>query len=519
MAGRYEKLFNLDERLYIPTSPVIIEAGALLKDNANNSVLAQLKIKNITSKIIKALTVVVKSYDTVGEPIGVEVEHQYLDLSIGRDNLFGTKEPITLADNKTRSFSVNVTNVVFVDNTTWENTNTDWTTIPQQEVITLDEIETASYHGFYKVADNKVVMDHEDLWLCTCGAVNHSDEEVCHHCGNKKEDLTTIDFEDFHNKAYYATAVAKAKSGSILDYEKAIKLLETVRLYNDAADKIVEYSEAIQKLKDKFEAEKKAKIKKGIIIGAVVLAFIIICMIANSISNASDYKKANALLEAQSYSEAAEIYNDLGAYKDSIHLMNLCDFHLEYDKMFDDGISSYDADDIIEDIDFDYPNLAEAKPYKSYCLALNEENVDNALQYYENAGDIADAKDRVEIIKKAQSMLGKYTPSSKKFIAGSYSEYYKKYSYYYNYTIKSVEAHNVVMDCDYAKVNVTINYDSVEKYPGSKKKYEYKDQSNEVTLYFKFDGTVSEGVTDKSFEVYFGEDKNGNDKIITMTKK
>ena len=42
MSERYTRLFALEENLYSDGSPVVISAGALLKDNQTGAVLAQL---------------------------------------------------------------------------------------------------------------------------------------------------------------------------------------------------------------------------------------------------------------------------------------------------------------------------------------------------------------------------------------------------------------------------------------------------------------------------------------------
>ena len=57
MSERYSRLFSLPTNLYAIGSPAIIVAGALLKDNQTGKVLAQLKIQNITTNPIKAVTV------------------------------------------------------------------------------------------------------------------------------------------------------------------------------------------------------------------------------------------------------------------------------------------------------------------------------------------------------------------------------------------------------------------------------------------------------------------------------
>ena len=49
MSERYTKLFTLPARLYAEGSPVIIEAGALSKDNDTGRVFAQLRFRNMHS--------------------------------------------------------------------------------------------------------------------------------------------------------------------------------------------------------------------------------------------------------------------------------------------------------------------------------------------------------------------------------------------------------------------------------------------------------------------------------------
>ncbi len=94
MSERYTRLFTLPGPLYAQGSPLIILAGALLKDNQTGRVLAQLKLKNVGTKSVKAVKVSVTPLDAAGMENGQPVEHQYLDLHAARDGEFGQKEPI-----------------------------------------------------------------------------------------------------------------------------------------------------------------------------------------------------------------------------------------------------------------------------------------------------------------------------------------------------------------------------------------------------------------------------------------
>lgn len=126
MSERYSKLFTLPENLYTTGAPVVIAAGALLKDNQSGNVLAQLKLQNINSQTIKAATVQIFPMDTTGEAIAEDTTYQYLDLSAGRDTFFGQKAAIPLPNAATRSFSVIVSEVIFLDNTKWIADGKEW---------------------------------------------------------------------------------------------------------------------------------------------------------------------------------------------------------------------------------------------------------------------------------------------------------------------------------------------------------------------------------------------------------
>lgn len=113
MSERYTRLFSLPENLGQDGCPVLISAGALLKDNNTGKVLVQLKLRNISEQVIKSVKIKVNAYDTAGGSLrGVE-DFSYLDLAVERDGEFGSKMPIVLPDNTTRSVSVEILSVVF----------------------------------------------------------------------------------------------------------------------------------------------------------------------------------------------------------------------------------------------------------------------------------------------------------------------------------------------------------------------------------------------------------------------
>ena len=113
MAERYTRLYSLQENLYQEGSPILISAGALLKDNSTGKLLVQLKFRNISNYVINAVKVKINAFDPAGTELkGIE-SFSYLDLSVEEDGEFGQQKPLPLPDVTTRSFSVEILYVTY----------------------------------------------------------------------------------------------------------------------------------------------------------------------------------------------------------------------------------------------------------------------------------------------------------------------------------------------------------------------------------------------------------------------
>lgn len=202
MSERYSRLFSLPENLYAAGSPVVIAAGALLKDNQAGKVLAQLKLRNIGKQTIKAATVSVEPLDTVGSPLGEPVAYQYLDLHADRDEDFGQKVPVVLPDAAARSFAVSVTQVIFTDNAIWNDDGTQWQPLSRPKPLDAiwDDELAKQFRMEYGSDCNNLLLEQKDLWHCVCGAVNHREETNCHRCHKVLAKLQAIDTEDLRQK-------------------------------------------------------------------------------------------------------------------------------------------------------------------------------------------------------------------------------------------------------------------------------------------------------------------------------
>ena len=198
MSERYTRLFTLPGSLYAQGSPLIILAGALLKDNQTGRVLAQLKFKNVGTKSVKAVKVSVTPLDAAGMENGQPVEHQYLDLHAARDGEFGQKEPIPFPDPTTRAFRGAITQVVFADGSLWGPAEGAWEVLSPSrplESVLRDQELYKEYQIQYGANCQIFSREEADLWQCACGAWNRQEEESCHACGKNLDQLKALDLE------------------------------------------------------------------------------------------------------------------------------------------------------------------------------------------------------------------------------------------------------------------------------------------------------------------------------------
>lgn len=302
MSERYSRLFALSENQYSSGSPVVIAAGALLKDNQTGKVIAQLKLRNISSKRIKAATVCIVPFDTVGNPIGDSVSYQYLDLNAKRNEDFGQKAAIALPNAATRSFVATVEEIAFADNSIWKATGEPWEVLPVPSSI--GRIHGAEFEKQFRMkygADCKnLPLSKKDLWYCTCGALNRQEEQVCHACGKSHAVLTSIDYDAIRSEMEIRVAAEK---------EQAEKAAAAAREREEAA---------------RAKAKKVGKIA-AIVAPVLVVIVVAAVMISGMVKKSNAYNDALALMDAEQYEEAITAFTALDGYKDSAEQIRLAE--------------------------------------------------------------------------------------------------------------------------------------------------------------------------------------------------
>ena len=290
MGETYTRLYSLPERLYTMGAPVVVAAGALLKDNRNGNIIVQLKIQNIYNKTIKAVTVKVASMDTVGRTLGEETEYRYLDLNVKRNEFFGQQVPIVVPDEQTRSYSVKVTEAVFDDNTVWTG-NEIWEPLekpdPIEKKIANGEL-VRQYRIKYGKNSKYLLKQEKDLWFCTCGAINHESELSCCSCHIDRTKLEELDMD-------------------------ALKTECDARLEDERKERERKQAEAA------VEAKKKQKKIKMIVVGvaAAVAVAAVGVVIKDNLNKKKLYNQGLALLEDGKYDDSIALFESLKGYKDS----------------------------------------------------------------------------------------------------------------------------------------------------------------------------------------------------------
>lgn len=285
MGERYSRLFSLPENLYAIGSPVVIAAGTLLKDSQTGKIVAQLKLRSISDKSIKAVKVKFDLFDTAGNPVGESLIYNYLDLSASRGSEFAQKTPVMVSNTIARSYTVSVAEVVFEDRTIWIANGERWDPLNKPSLLDFDDVELRKQYEI-RFGNNSayIPMEEKDLWCCTCGEWNHTGEN-CHVCGCSLFELQSLDMAE-------------------LEAQKVARLTEEAR------------QSSAKKAAADVQKQKNKKIQK-IVISVVCSIVVILVLLITVIIPTMKYNNAVSLMEEGKYKEAIAAFEAMNGYKDS----------------------------------------------------------------------------------------------------------------------------------------------------------------------------------------------------------
>lgn len=363
MGETYARLYSLPERLYTMGAPVIVAAGALLKDNRNGNIIVQLKIQNICSKTIKAVTVKITSIDTVGRTLGEETEYQYLDLNVKRNEFLGQQVPIIVPNEQTRSYSVKVTEAAFDDNTVWAG-NEIWEPLekpdPIEKKIANGEL-ARQYRIKYGKNSKYLLKQDRDLWFCTCGAINHESELSCCSCHIDRKKLEELDVD-------------------------ALKKECDARLEDERKERERKQAEAA------VEAKKKQKKIKMIVVGvaAAVAVAAVGMVIKDNLNKKKLYNQGLALLEDGKYDDSIALLESLNGYKDSKEQIIYAEYQkaVKYEKSgeYEEALALYEELGDYEDSKEKYKEVQyKLHPAKKLCEYVRENGTSSDFEMRGNS--------------------------------------------------------------------------------------------------------------------------------------
>lgn len=436
MAERYEKLFSSYEKFYSQGSPALIVAKAILKDNRDNKVKAQLKFQNIYNKSIKAVNISIKAYDSFGRELQGIDEYQYTDLCVYQGSYWGQDKAITLPSDLTRTIKVSIHSVIYQDDTIWVCESNIWNKLSETKKmysILLDDELVKQYKLEYGEFAEYVCFEEEGVWHCTCGAINQLNAQRCYSCKIDKDSILDCDL-----------GVLKSNADARVAREKK-EAEERARIKAEEEEKrrIAE--------KARVEQEKVQKRKRTIKLIIIALAIILIALIPTEIMPAIAYNRASKLLDNGNYDDAYIAFQALGDYRDSAEqvletMYQKAVYHLNNDQ-FDDAINIFNSIVNYKDVD---EKALEAKYQKAEFL-FSEKKYEKAINIWTILGDYSNSKERIlmtievqteEEYQKALSLMNeqKYDEAI---------EHFRRLNDYKDSTEKIIECFELKKEVDY----------------------------------------------------------------------
>lgn len=367
MAERFEQLYKLPEKLYTNDSPVIISAGALLKDRQTGSIVVQLKFHSVSENTIKAVKVSLSTFDVSGAEIQGVKDYQYLDLNIHNGQEFGANKAIVVPSAVTRSFAISDIAVVFSDNSLWKFGNTtELASLPASKYLS-SVLCDAEIEKQYRIATTAtatyVPSEMMSLWNCTCGEWNSSTR--CTRCGSERQKVfSALNVDQLKSSAENRVAAEKAQQ------ERQDRIEEEAR--QEAARKL-----AIKEEHHKVKVKKTKKILAIVLPVITLVLFFALWIYPNIISPNIAYRKAERLFSNGQYGDAAVVFQELGDFKDSPERLNEV-LNLMVEDIYNYGIQLFheqkydDALEIFEEIigfGINSDLIAKAEYHKAICLS------------------------------------------------------------------------------------------------------------------------------------------------------
>lgn len=408
----FEPLFELKPNIYKVTCPVLLQSGALFcvepeEEEGETRTYAALTFRNIDDRAITALYVDLHAFDKANQEMEVIRDHRYLVPVAGRDETFGEDVELPVGAAAT-SFSVAIKRVEFEGEDIWTGSASFlFENVPERKTLEEaleDEALLEQYRRDYRETMSEagkgdaiyVPETYKDLWLCTCGGVNHTGEERCFNCGAAFGPQLEL-FEDREKLAENLEAYIKAEE------EKA----EQARL--EAERKAEEERRAAEEAARKAEEERLAeearirrkkrnfKIFLWVSIPLVILAILFVIALITYLIPQNKYEEAEAMAANGQYDEAVAAFAALEDFGDSAARIPQVKYQkgeylLETEK-FDEAVAVFE--EVIEQEGAE-EQITEAK-YRKAVKTLEAKAYTDALRQFELLGDYKECAEHIAL--------------------------------------------------------------------------------------------------------------------------
>ena len=386
---KYTTLFRLDGPYHLGDCPVLVEAGALLKNEKTKRIIIQLKMKNIGERQITACRVCFKIYDSFGSEIEIIPEHSYVDLSVKPGESFGSNIPVYVSKEEAKSYDLSVLEVIFADKGKWVGENEAWPMLaPSKKVEGYFDDPLIEEQYKLEIGESKPFIPEVrgSLFFCCCGDIHLASIDECSVCGCRESEVLSLvsDIEGLSRRA----------SERIQREEEERKELE-----RREEEKKQKRKESVSKLNKQL----KVFIPAALAIALIVL--IVVKAVLPAVEKSNSYKNAYNLLEQNQFDEAAEAFTSLGDYKDSSQMVSECVYRkaafLAEQKEYEEAIGLYNS--IIEYSDSkekisEVEDLWKGDDYKAAETLFETGEKEKAINAFRRLGDYKDSEEKVKEI-------------------------------------------------------------------------------------------------------------------------
>ncbi len=164
-----------------------------------------LGLQNLGQGIVNAIYVDIDCYNVLKERVAQLKDVSFLDLKVGRGNIFFNSIPVQIPDATVRQCDICLRHVVFADEAIWNGDEGQFLEKlePQKYLAGEDGMKPELADEFCRImagnrgkglADMKRLYlytpeQREGYWYCSCGQINLSGEDICSACGIDRDEM------------------------------------------------------------------------------------------------------------------------------------------------------------------------------------------------------------------------------------------------------------------------------------------------------------------------------------------